>query len=221
MSDDDDVPAIEVAPLRQAMRRPVDAVARARYLEELARSGSHLAAAAAARPHLVRSKRSADAVMRAHMDSNPEFAAQVRDVLSHLAGRLQSEAVKRALEGVVVYTKKDDRGNVVEERRQYDNDLLLKMLREVGKKVDPTVMAPEERQIKVTGTVGHVHASIDMEKMMEGMSTEAIRQMMEAADAARLGPGDEVDVIDAEGEDFDPVQSALDKVQGREDDGLD
>lgn len=210
--DDDDVPAIVVTPLAEVIRRrPVDAVAEARFLDELAKTGSRSAAAAAARPHL-RSKASALSTFASHIQANPRFAAQVADVEAHVAGLLDREALDRALNGKVTYEKYDPAtGKIVERRVDFDNKLLLTVARNIGKRVDPTAWAPDEKKLVVEGMGAGVKAVVDMDKFLDDMPTDALRAMMVAVGNAKVMglPESVIDVGDEGADEVDPVAEAI------------
>lgn len=220
MSDDEDVPAITLLPGIPGQRRAaIDALAEAAYLDVLARTGSRAAAAVAARPHLA-DRRSAVKTFDRHIREDERFADMVRDVEASVAGRLDATIIDRALNGVVTYVKRDGvTGAVVEERRDYDNALLVKVARQVGKRVDPDAWAPEEKRISVTTGPTRVDERVDLDNVLEGMSSEAIRDMLAATKKARaLGPPPPV-VLDEEGRRTDPVAEALANVESSLDTG--
>lgn len=203
---DDDAPAIVVTPRDQiTKRRPIDAVARAKYLDVLVRTGSRSAAAAAARPHL-RTKASAMSVFENHMASNPAFMAQVLDAEARVAGELDAEIIRRAMEGVVVYEKYavNDKGEreLVERRVDHDNKLLVQVARNVGRRVNPTAWAPDDKRVVVEGGTTNVSVAVDLDRVLEGMSSDAIRSLVDAAGKARLmapvedGDAEDADVLD-------------------------
>lgn len=198
MSSDDDEHVITVAPRAVARRTAVDAIARARYLEVLSKTGSHAAASAAARPHL-HTKRSAMQTMERHIAANATFAAQVNDVLANVSGRLDEEIINRALNGKVVYQKKNSEGDVLEEKIDYDNNLLLKVARQVGKRIDPNAWAPEDKRIVVDNNKT-VDVTVNIDNILEKLDSDAIRNLIEATSQAKaLSSGDQMeDVEDAE-----------------------
>lgn len=190
MSSDDDLPTIDISPKPLTRKVAVDQIARARYLDVLARTGSHAAASVAAAPHL-KTKTSAASTMSGHIKAHPSFAAQVQDVLASVAGKLDTEILDRALNGKVTYQKKDHHGKVVEEKIDYDNNLLLKVARQVGKQVDPGAWAPEDKRLIVQNNKSlDVHVSID--NILDGLDSDAIKNLIDATTKAKaLGSGDQ------------------------------
>lgn len=183
-----DEPAIEVDARPMRVRRPVDDVARAKYLDTLAKTGSRSAAAAAARPHIASTKSAMNA-MDAHIASNPAFKAAVMDAETKLLGKVEETILDRALNGVVVFQKKaanaDGEYEVVEERIEHDNQLLLRVANRLGNRgSDPGAWAKETRVV-VSGGTTNLHAVVDIDHMMEGMSSEAIKEMMAGAARAK------------------------------------
>jgi hypothetical protein len=207
--EDDDSPVIQVTSRAQVVkRRPIDAVSRGVYLDVLRRTGSRAAAAAAARPHL-RTKASAMSAFENHMETNPTFLAAVMDAEAEMAGQLDEEIRRRAMEGVVTFEKKDAEGNVLERRVEHDNKLLVQVARNVGKRVNPSAWAPDDKRVVVEGGTRNVNLSMDIDRMLEDMPSEAIAALVSAAEKAKTraltaGPVAE-DIEDAE-----IVESSLD-----------
>lgn len=199
-NDDGDVPAIEVvtkAP--RARRRPVDDFARKTYLDVLRATGSRPAAAAAARPH-IRGRGSAMNIMENHITANPIFAAAVADVEADVTGKVDQEIFTRAMEGKVVAIKRNAEGAVVEERREYDNTLLLRLRRTVGRRVDPGGYVDEKR-IVVSGGVNNTTVVANIDAFLDGLDDNALRQAIASAEKAAkaaLPAGQEEEVEDAE-----------------------
>lgn len=193
----DDEPAIVVTPIDQVKkRRPIDAVAKGTYLAVLAKTGSRSAAAAAARPHL-RTRSSAMNAFEAHISANPAFRAQVEDIEAHVAGLLDTEILERALHGKVTYQKyeineRTGERELVEERIEHDNKLLVQAARNVGRRVNPAAWAPDEKRVVVEGGTTNTTVTMDVDKLLDGMSTEAIRSLLESAKAAKALPAPEV-----------------------------
>lgn len=134
------------------------------------------------------------------------------DVESHVAGLIDREIYKRAMEGKVVFQKKNDRGEVVEERIDHDNKLLLTLARNVGRRVDPSAWAPEDKRVVVENNSRTLNVSMDVDRLLEEMPTEAIRAMLNAVEKTKALPApepmdEEDDVEDAE---VVPAPSSLD-----------
>lgn len=196
--DDEDVPAIEVVS-RTKRRAAIDETARTIYLDALERTGSRPAASVAAKPH-VRSRKSAMQTFQDHIASNPAFAAKVADIESKLTGKVDEEIYKRAMEGVQTFAKYDGTGKVMEERRDFDNNLLLKLRRSLARNIDPTGFQDEKRLI-VSGGTQNTLAVGNVDAFLDGLSDDALRQVIAASERSKqLAAASEVedDVEDAE-----------------------
>lgn len=175
MAKDDDVPVIEVEEVGRTVRRPIDAVARAKFLDELKRTGSRQAAAAAARPH-IRTRRSAYSAFINYMQQHPQFEAQVLDAEAELAGAVEIEIRRRAFDGVVTYEKRDENGNVLEQKVQHDNKLLLGLARRLAGRNERGAWV-ERKELTVTN-VEEQQVTADVDKVLEELDDAALKQLM-------------------------------------------
>lgn len=122
-------------------------VRRETFLKVLSETGSFAAAARAASPHS-KDRHGGASTFKQLMQRDPDFAAAVEDARSQALGRLETECVRRAVEGVrrPIYQK----GELVGYEDVHSDGLLMFALRAL----DPDKYN-EKRQVELKGDVTH------------------------------------------------------------------
>lgn len=210
---------IEVEEIGRTHSRPIDEVAKQTFLAELEETGSYVAAAMAARPHLS-NKQSAVSAFRQLEARDPDFRTRVLDALAVVAARGEAEIHKRAFEGVVEKVKyathpetgeliKDSEGKfiVVEQTTKFDNNLLVAATRHALRRIDPDAWSPPTAKKHVThsGHTSHLSATVDLDKLLEGVDRNAREQILKVAQSLKALPQGK-DPIDVDAVDVPPAE---------------